>query len=72
MRMEVPMMLVSRKTWGFSMERSTWLSAAKFTTIWGCSSSNRRYTASRSVMLSLTKRKFGLSMTGFKVDRLPA
>ena len=30
-------------------------SAAKFTTISGCSSSNNLYTASRSVMLSFTK-----------------
>ena len=35
-----PVMDVSKNTSGFSIERSTWLSAAKFTTISGCSSSN--------------------------------
>ena len=36
----VPLIFVSRNTSGFSIERSTWLSAAKFTTMSGFSSSN--------------------------------
>ena len=72
MSVAVPMMFVCRKMPGSSMERSTWLSAAKFTTMSGCSSSKRRFTASRSQMSAFTKRKFGLSITGASVERLPA
>ena len=68
----VPIILVSRKTPGFSIERSTWLSAAKLTTISGCSSSNSFSTASLLVMLSFTNLKFGLSITGASVDMFPA
>ena len=69
---DVPMIFVSRKMLGFSIERSTWLSAAKFTTISGCSSSKSFSTAALSVMLSFTNLKFGLSITGASVERLPA
>ena len=44
----VPITLVSAKAPGSSMERSTWLSAAKFTTYVGAYFSKRRARAARS------------------------
>ena len=56
---EVPIILVCKKTSGFSIERSTWDSAAKLTITSGFSSSKRVYTPGRSQISSFTKRKFG-------------
>ena len=64
--------LVCKKISGSSIERSTWLSAAKLITASGFSSSKRRNTPSLSQISSLTKRKFGLSHTLFSVLRFPA
>ena len=41
MSTDVPMIFVCRNSDGSAIERSTWLSAAKFTTTSGRSSSNR-------------------------------
>lgn len=61
-----------QKTPGFSMLRSTCDSAAKLTTMSGCSSSKSLSTAALSQISACTKRKLGLSNTGAKVDKLPA
>ena len=68
----VPMIFVWRKTPGSSMDRSTWLSAAKLMTASGCSSSNRRLMPSRSQISSLQNRKLGYSITEARVERFPA
>ena len=41
MSTDVPMMFVCKNSDGSAIERSTWLSAAKFTTTSGCSSAKR-------------------------------
>ena len=57
---------------GEIMERSTWLSAAKFTTVSGFSSQNTLSTAAVSVISALTNLNLGESIIGFNVLIFPA
>src|SRR3546814_10293166 len=57
---------------GPSIERSTWLSAAKLTTASGRCSASRRSIRSRSPMSPWTKTCAGLSFSDASVSRLPA
>jgi hypothetical protein len=68
----VPIIFVLRNRHGFSILLSTWLSAAKFTTMSGCSSSKRLYTALRSQISALTNLNRGLSITEARVEKFPA
>jgi hypothetical protein len=65
-------MLVWMKALASSMERSTWLSAAKFTTASGRCSAKTRRTSTRSAMSPWTKVRRGSPRTSARFSRLPA
>jgi len=64
--------LVVTKARGPSIERSTWVSAAKFTMAVGRWAASAAATAERSVMSAWTKVKRGSEATSFRLSRLPA
>ena len=68
----VPSTFVWTNTRGPSIERSTWLSAAKFSTASGAWAAKSASTAARSAMSICSKAKRGLEAASRRLSRFPA